>query len=73
MRCQDGNDAFVMWKNLRNMHETSNKGRVFFFENMLFSIKMDSDFLQDHLLKNKDIKDQLKSIGRAMKKKILWL
>jgi hypothetical protein len=71
---QDGNDAFVMWGNLWKMHETSNKGRVFFLKNMLFSIKMEEfDSLQDHLLKIKDIRDQLKSIERQWKKKIWWL
>jgi hypothetical protein len=49
------------------MHETSDKGRAFFLKNMLFSIKMEeSNSLQDHLLKTKDIRDQLKSIDRAM-------
>jgi hypothetical protein len=73
-KVQDGNDAFVMWGNLQDMHETSNKGRAFFLKNMLFSIKMEEfDSLQDHLLKIKDIRDQLKSIERKWKKKIWWL
>jgi hypothetical protein len=47
------------------MHETSDKGRAFFLKNMLFSIKMEEfDSLQDHLLKIKDIRDQLKSIDK---------
>jgi hypothetical protein len=70
-KVHDGNDEFVMWGNLRDMHETSNKGTEFFLKNMLFSIKMvESDSLPDHLLKIKDIKDQLKLIERKMEEDI---
>jgi hypothetical protein len=64
---QDGNDPFVMWGNMWKMHETSYEGSVFFLNNMLLSIKMDeSNSLQDHLIKIKDIRDHLKSIDKTM-------
>jgi len=58
---QDSNDAFIMWGNLQKIRETSNKGRAFSHKNMLFSIKkVEYNSLQDHLLKCKDVRDQLK-------------
>jgi hypothetical protein len=36
---QDGNDSFVMWGNLRDTHETSEKNRAFFPKNMQFQLK----------------------------------
>jgi hypothetical protein len=43
------------------MHETSDKGRAFFLENVLFSIKAkEFDSLQNHLIKITDIRNQLK-------------
>jgi hypothetical protein len=60
-RNSNGNAALIMWGDLEDMHETSNKGRAFFLKNMLFSNKMEKfDSFQDHLLKTKDIRDQLK-------------
>jgi hypothetical protein len=45
-----------IWKHLKELHETSEKGKAFFLNNMLFSITMDeSASLQEHLLKIKDI------------------
>jgi hypothetical protein len=67
LKVQDVDDAFLMWGNLLKMHETSNKGRVFFLKNMLFSIKMEKfDSLLDHLLKIKNIRDQMKPIDKTM-------
>jgi hypothetical protein len=50
-----------------NIHRTSDKGKAFFLKNILFSIMMEKRYsLQDHLLKIKDIQDNLKSIDRNM-------
>jgi len=52
---------------LKETHEISDKGRAFFLKNMLFSIKMsEGASLQEHLLKIKDIREQLEAIGRKM-------
>jgi hypothetical protein len=52
---------------LKDLHETSDKGRAFFLKNLLFSSKMDeSESLQDHLLKIKDLREQLNAIGWKM-------
>jgi len=64
---QDNNDEFAMWRNLLKMHEITNKGRSFFLKNMLFSIQIEPfNSLLDYLLKNKDIRDQLRTIVRTM-------
>jgi hypothetical protein len=61
---QTGDDAFTNWQTLQNLHEIINKHRAFFWKNILFSIKMEEDdSLPYHLLKIKDIRDQLKSKG----------
>jgi hypothetical protein len=52
---------------LKETHEISDKDRVFFLKNMLFLIKMSEvASLQEHLLKIKDILEQLEAIGRKM-------
>ena len=49
---------------MKDLHETSDKGRAFFLKNMLFSIMMDDQVsLQEHLMKIKNIRDQLEAIG----------
>lgn len=51
-------DAATIWKRLKDLHDTSNKGRTFFHKNLLFSHKMDENgSLQDHLLMIKDLRD----------------
>jgi hypothetical protein len=56
-----------IWKHLKELHETLNKDKAFFSKNMLFSIAMDENAsLQEHLLKIKDIREQLSTIGRKM-------
>jgi hypothetical protein len=48
------------------------KVEPFFLKNILFSIKMEEhDSLLDHLLKIKDIRDQLKAIDRKVEKEDL--
>lgn len=55
-----------IWDHLKNVHETFDKSRVFFLKNM-FSIMMDEKIpLQEHLMKIKEIRDQLEAIGRKM-------
>jgi hypothetical protein len=62
--------SIEIWKHLKELHENSNKERAFFLKNMLFSITMDeSASLQEHLLKIKDIKEQLLAIGWNMEEK----
>lgn len=62
-----GKSAREIWKHLKDLHETSNKGRAFFLKNMLFSIMMDDQVsLQEHLMKIKNIHDQLEAIGRKI-------
>jgi hypothetical protein len=39
---QTRDDAFIIWQNLQNMHETSDKSRVFFLKNIPFPIKMEA-------------------------------
>jgi hypothetical protein len=64
---QNGKTAATIWKQLKETHEISDKGRAFFLKNMLFSIKMsEGASLQEHLLKIKDIWEQLEAIGRKM-------
>ena len=52
---------------MRETHETSDKSRAFFLKNMLFSIQMEeSTPLQEHLLRIKQIREQLSAIGRKV-------
>jgi hypothetical protein len=56
-----------IWKYLKELHETLNKGIGFLLKNVLFFITMDENAsLQDHLLKIKDIREQFSSIGSNM-------
>jgi hypothetical protein len=55
---QNGKTAATIWKQLKETHEISDKGRALFLKNMLFSIKMsEGASLQEHLLKIKDIRE----------------
>jgi hypothetical protein len=55
---QNGKTAAAIWKQLKETHEISDKGRAFFLKNMLFSIKMsEGASLQENLLKIKDIRE----------------
>jgi hypothetical protein len=64
---QTGKTSSTIWTHLKDLHETSDKGRAFFLKNMLFSMMMDEHAsLQEHLLKIKDIREQLMAIGRKM-------
>lgn len=64
---QTETSSATIWKHLKEMHETSDKGRAFFLKNMLFSMVMEEHAsLQEHLLKIKDIQEQLLAIGRTM-------
>jgi hypothetical protein len=64
---QNGKTAATIWKQFKETHEISDKGQAFFLKNMLFLIKMsDGASLQEHLLKIKDIREQLEAIGRKM-------
>jgi hypothetical protein len=66
---QNGQTVAVIWKQLKETHKISDKGRVLFLNNMLFSIKMsEGASLQHHLLKIKDIREQLEAIGQKMEK-----
>ena len=57
----------TIWKHLKELHETLDKSRGFFLKNMLFSIMMsEGASLQEHLLKIKDIQEQLEAIGRKL-------
>jgi hypothetical protein len=38
---QTGKTSSTIWTHLKDLHETSNKGRAFFLKNMLFSMMMD--------------------------------
>jgi hypothetical protein len=52
---QRGKTSSTIWTHLKNLHETSDKGRAFFLKNM-FSMMMDKHAsLKEHLLKIKDI------------------
>jgi hypothetical protein len=54
---QTGKTSATIWKHLKDLHETSDKGRAFFLKNMLFSITMsEGASLQEHLLKIKDMR-----------------
>ena len=56
-----------IWKYLKELHETFHKSRAFFLKNHLFSIMMDERMsLQEHLMKIKDICNQLEAIGQTM-------
>lgn len=60
-----GKTAAEIWKHMKDLHETSDKSRAFFLKNMLFSMMMDEKMsLQEHLMKIKEIRDQLEAIGR---------
>jgi hypothetical protein len=53
---QNGKTTVVIWKQLKETHEISDKGQTLFLKNMLFSINMsEGASLQEHLLKIKDI------------------
>lgn len=53
-----------IWTTMKDLHETSDKRKAFFLKNQLFIIIMDEHMsIQEHLLKIKDIKDQLEAIG----------
>ena len=57
---QNGKTAAAIWKQLKDTHEISDKGRAFFLKNMLFSIKMsEGASLQENLLKIKDIWEKM--------------
>jgi hypothetical protein len=57
----------VIWTRLKDFHETLDKGRAFFLKNMLVLMMMDEHAsLQEHLLKIKDIREQLMGIGREV-------
>ena len=63
-----------IWTTLKDLHETSNKSKPFFLKSYLFSIIMDELMsLQEHLLKIKDIRDQLEAIGRTMEEEDLMV
>ena len=48
--------SVAIWKQSKDLHETSDKGRAFFLKNIFFSITMDESVsLQEHLLKIMDI------------------
>jgi hypothetical protein len=38
---EDEGDTFMIWRHLKNIHETQDKGREFLLNNMLSSIKME--------------------------------
>ena len=66
LEVQTGKDFAAIWKHLKDLHETSDKGFAF-MKNMLFSIMMsEGASLLEHLLKIKDIQEQLEAIGRKM-------
>ena len=67
LEVQIENTSTTIWKQLKDLHEASDKGRAFFPKNMLFSIMIDeSASLQKHLLKIKDIREQLTTIEHKM-------
>jgi hypothetical protein len=54
---QNGKTAAPIWKQLKETHEISDKGRAFFLKNMLFLINMsEGSSLQEQLLKIKYIR-----------------
>ena len=60
-------NSATIWKHLKELHETLDKSRAFFLKNMLFSIMMSEGApLHEHLLKIKDIQEQLEAIGQKM-------
>lgn len=63
-KLSSGKTSIEIWTHLKSLHETSNKSRALFHKNMLFLIMMDVKMsLQNHLMKIKDIHNQLKAIG----------
>jgi hypothetical protein len=57
-------NSTMIWKYLRELHETSDKVKVLLLKNILFSFMMDENALtREHLLKIKDIREWLSTIS----------
>jgi hypothetical protein len=55
-KVQKGTTSLVIWKHLKDLHETSDKGRAFFPKSMIFSMMMNEHAsLQEYFLEIKDI------------------
>ena len=60
-------NACSLWKKLKSKYETSDKGRTLYLKNLLYSTKLvEGASVSEHLLKLKDIKDQLLAIGKEV-------
>ncbi|KAH9327587.1 hypothetical protein KI387_007765, partial [Taxus chinensis] len=59
--------ASTLWASLRDKYQTSEKSRVLYLKNMLFSVKLqEGGLLSEHLLRMKDLRDQLSSINKKV-------
>eukprot|EP01018_Ginkgo_biloba_P023781 Gb_00945 [translate_table: standard] len=63
MHLQGVKDASKVWDKLK-VYETSNKTIMLYLKNMMYSMRMsEGDQIEDHLLRLKDVRDQLATIG----------
>ncbi|KAH9307812.1 hypothetical protein KI387_035723, partial [Taxus chinensis] len=63
---RNATEVSKLWVSLKDKYQTSEKSRVLYLKNMLFSVKLQGGSLSEHLLRMKDLRDQLASINKPV-------